>query len=113
MIWSWSVLDGWGEYADLTEEYGDQERGAGGVGGGRQEVGEPGGHREHRGGEEVVVDVLHILTLQLYLDTGNGEGPIHEEADSRCVIPGQIPDTHIVSSGLRLGARISQKDVRY
>ena len=44
--------------ADLAEKHGDEEGGASGVGGGRQEEGDPRGHREHRGRDEVDVDVF-------------------------------------------------------
>ena len=47
------ILEGRGEDPHLTEEYGDQERGAGGVGGGGQQVRHPGGGSEHCGGDEV------------------------------------------------------------
>ena len=60
-----SVLEGRVEDADLAEEGGDQEGGAGGVGGGRQQVRHPGGRREHRGRDEVDVDVL---TEQVHTD---------------------------------------------
>ena len=53
-----SVLEGRVEDADLAEEGGDQEGGAGGVGGGGQQVRHPRGRREHRGRDEVDVDVL-------------------------------------------------------
>ena len=59
------IFLGWGEDADLAEEGGDQEGGAGGVGGGRQQVRHPGGRREHRGRDEVDVDVL---TEQIHTD---------------------------------------------
>ena len=60
-----SVLEGRVEDADLAEEGGDQEGGAGGVGGGGQQVRHPGGRREHRGRDEVDVDVL---TEQIHTD---------------------------------------------
>ena len=60
-----SVLEGRVEDADLAEEGGDQEGGAGGVGGGRQQVRHPGARREHRGRDEVDVDVL---TEQIHTD---------------------------------------------
>ena len=59
------IFLGWGEDADLAEEGGDQEGGAGGVGGGRQQVRHPGARREHRGRDEVDVDVL---TEQIHTD---------------------------------------------
>ena len=45
-------------YCHLAEEHGDQEGGAGGVGGGGQQEGDPGGGGEHRGRQEVDVDIL-------------------------------------------------------
>ena len=45
-------------YCHLAEEHCDQEGGAGGVGGGGQQEGHPGGGCEHRGGKEVDVDIL-------------------------------------------------------
>ena len=68
-----SVLEGRVEDADLAEEGGDQEGGAGGVGGGRQQVRHPGGHGEHRGGDEVEGDVFTVLAHQLYLEPHHGE----------------------------------------
>ena len=47
------VLEGWGEDPHLAEEHGDQEGGAGRVGGWGQQVGHPGGGGEHCGGDEV------------------------------------------------------------
>ena len=52
------------EDPDLAEEDGDKEGGPGGVGGGRQEEGEPGGDGEHGGGQEVDQQGLHWLMLQ-------------------------------------------------
>ena len=63
------VLDGGGEDADLAEEHRDQQGGAGGVGGGGQEVRDPGGQREHRGGDKVVVNILLVFTNKLNLET--------------------------------------------
>ena len=56
--WSVSIILGSDWLLHLAEEHCDQEGGACGVGGGRQEVGDPGGHREHRGRDEVDVDVF-------------------------------------------------------
>ena len=53
----------------MAEEHRDKEGGAGGVRGGGQEVGDPGGHREHGGGDKVVIDVLLVLTDQFNLET--------------------------------------------
>ena len=66
------VLDGRGEDADLAEEHGDQEGGASGVGGGGQQVGDPGGEGEHRGGDEVDEDVLPVPAHQLHLEPHHG-----------------------------------------
>ena len=68
-----SVFDRRGEDTDLAEEHCDQKRGSGGVGGGGQEVGDPGGQREHRGGNKVVVDVLLVFTDELNLKTHHRE----------------------------------------
>ena len=56
--WLVSIILGSDWLLHLAEEHGDQEGGASGVGGGRQEEGDPGGHREHRGRDEVDVDVF-------------------------------------------------------
>ena len=66
------VLDGGGEDADLAEEHRDQQRGAGGVGGGGQEVRDPGGQREHRGGDEVDKEVLPVAADHVNLDSHDG-----------------------------------------
>ena len=60
------IFLGRGEDANLAEEGGDQERGAGWVGGGGQQVRHPGGHREHCGGDEVEKDVLTRPADQFY-----------------------------------------------
>ena len=71
--WSVSIILGSDWLLHLAEEHRDQEGGAGGVGGGRQEEGDPGGHREHRGGDEVDKDVLVVLADQVNLEADHGE----------------------------------------
>ena len=66
------VLDGGGEDADLAEEHRDQERGAGGVGGGGQQVGHPGGEREHRCRNEVDKEVLPVPADHVNFDSHDG-----------------------------------------
>ena len=60
------MIDGSSEDPDLAEESGDQERGAGGVGGGGQQVRHPGGHCEHGCGHEVDEEVLPVPTDHIY-----------------------------------------------
>ena len=67
-----SVEQSGGEDPHLAEEHGDQQRGAGGVGGGGQQVRHPGGEGEHRGGDEVEEDVLPVQADQLYLHPNHG-----------------------------------------
>ena len=55
-----------------TNDLCDQQRGAGGVGGGGQQVRHPGGEGEHRGGDEVEEDVLPVQADQLYLHPNHG-----------------------------------------
>ena len=51
------------EDANLAKKDGDQEGGAGRVGGDRQEEREPGGDREHGGGEEVHLMMMVIMSM--------------------------------------------------
>ena len=60
------MIDGSSEDPNLAEEHCDQKRCAGRVGGGGQEMGHPGGHREHCGGDEVEKDVLTRPADQFY-----------------------------------------------
>ena len=56
----WRVPDDRIEKPNLAEEDGDQQRGPRGVGGRRQDEGDPRGHREHGGGEVVDPEVFRI-----------------------------------------------------
>ena len=80
----WSVLDSSSEDAHLTEEHCHQQRCPGRVGGGGQQVGDPGGHSEHAGGDEVDKDVLPVAAHQLYLDP-------HHRVGGLWIAPGGYP----------------------
>ena len=64
----WRVCDDSIEDPYLAEEDGDEEGGAGGVGGRRDQEGEPGGDGEHGGGQEVDQDGLIRLMDQRHPD---------------------------------------------
>ena len=60
------------EQPDLTEKYGDQKGGSRGVGGGGEEEGDPGGDREHGGGQVVHPHVLRVQVGQCHLESNHG-----------------------------------------
>ena len=86
IVRAWSFLYGWGKNSGLAEEYGDKKGRAGGVGGWGQQVWEPGGHGEHRGGDKVVINVLFGPTLKINSDADNREVSRDEFAKSHSII---------------------------
>ena len=66
-----SAFDGSSEHSNLTEKYCHQQGCSGGVGGGRQQEGDPGGKGEHAGGDEEDVDILHVSADQMNVQTNN------------------------------------------
>ena len=63
----WSVSDGSREDSNLTEKHRHQQGSPGGVAGGGDEEGDPGGEGEHGGRDEVDVDVLTGATDKMDL----------------------------------------------
>ena len=57
----------------MTEKHRHKERCSGGVGGGWQEEGDPGGDGEHGGRDEVDVDILGVAADQVDLETNHRE----------------------------------------
>ena len=98
-----SILYCWGEDANLAKEHGYQERGAGRVGGGGQQVRHPGGGREYGGGNEVEEDVLPVQADQINAETHNrvpsSSGPWWDSG----FFPFQIVDCKIVTLDLNVG----------
>ena len=96
----WSILDGCCEYADLTEEYSDQERSSGRIGGGWQQIRHPGGHREHGGGDEVDVDILPVLAHHVYLDASGGVVGVAAPGLDHTILAPQVTNIDRVATNL-------------
>ena len=71
-VLSWGIVcDGRPEHSDLAEEHGDEEGGAGGVVGGGQDEGYPGGDGEQGGRYEVGEHEVTMLASQIYVKTND------------------------------------------
>ena len=94
----WCVPDHCIEQSDLTEKYGDQQGGAGGVGGGRQQEGDPGGDCEHGGGQVVHPHVLRVQVRQCNLQSNHQKTcsvPFQHVANLMRVVAFEVFNSHL------------------
>ena len=112
----WRVPDHCIEQPDLTQKNGDQQGGAGGVGGGRQEEGDPGGDCEHGGGQVVHPHVLRVQVRQCHFQSNHGKPgsvALKHVANLICVVALEVFNSHLQCIQRYSGIQSFSKIFRY